>query len=197
MKIQVLLNKIFILMIMLQINSMSIASEEDAYKILGIKPGASKEEAKKAYQESLKKNHPDLNPNNPDAENQTRKILDAYQTIKRQQASSTNSNHKKQETQRQKESTDKKSHRQNTNSEQSHQRTSKTEEEYRRNHKEHKSGPGYSQHHEEKTHNRKSSYSSSSFGTGPFDAHDFFDNNNRPSWEKFTTQQTKKFDPFL
>ena len=35
---------------------------DDPYRILGLKPGASEEEVKRAYRQLAKKYHPDMNP---------------------------------------------------------------------------------------------------------------------------------------
>ena len=43
-------------------------AKRDYYEVLGINKGASAAEIKKAYRKLSKKNHPDLNPNNPKAE---------------------------------------------------------------------------------------------------------------------------------
>lgn len=51
------------------------------YKILGIKQGSSKEEIKKAYRELSKKYHPDLNPNNKEAEEKFKKVSEAYEIL--------------------------------------------------------------------------------------------------------------------
>jgi molecular chaperone DnaJ len=54
---------------------------QDAYKILGIKPGATKEEAKKAFREKAAKYHPDKNNNSKEAEDKFKEINSAYQLI--------------------------------------------------------------------------------------------------------------------
>lgn len=50
----------------------------DYYAILGIDRGASADEIKSAYRGLAKKWHPDVNPDNPDAEEQFKKIQEAY-----------------------------------------------------------------------------------------------------------------------
>ena len=50
------------------------------YKILGILPGASQEEIKKAYRVLARKYHPDVNKE-PGAEEQFRKINEAYRVL--------------------------------------------------------------------------------------------------------------------
>lgn len=50
------------------------------YKILGILPGASQEEIKKAYRTLARKYHPDVNKE-PGAEEQFRKINEAYRVL--------------------------------------------------------------------------------------------------------------------
>ena len=40
---------------------------DDPYKVLGLSPGASQEEIKRAYRQKVKEYHPDLHPNDPSA----------------------------------------------------------------------------------------------------------------------------------
>ena len=42
----------------------------DPYEVLGVQRGASDDEIKKAYRAKCKRWHPDLNPNDPTAEEQ-------------------------------------------------------------------------------------------------------------------------------
>lgn len=58
----------------------------DPYRILGVSPDASDEEIKKAYRTLTKKYHPDLNPNNPDAERKYAEINNAYDMIQKGKA---------------------------------------------------------------------------------------------------------------
>lgn len=51
---------------------------KDYYNILGLNVNASDEEVKKAYRKLSKKYHPDLNPNNKDAETKFKNISEAY-----------------------------------------------------------------------------------------------------------------------
>ena len=55
---------------------------QDPYKVLGVAPGASDEEVKKAYRELTKKYHPDLNPGDPSAAEKMNDINAAYDQIK-------------------------------------------------------------------------------------------------------------------
>jgi molecular chaperone DnaJ len=51
------------------------------YQVLGLKSGASNEEIKKAYRKMSKKYHPDLNPNDKEAENKFKKVVEAYEIL--------------------------------------------------------------------------------------------------------------------
>lgn len=53
----------------------------DPYKILGLAPGASQEEAKKAFKKLARKYHPDLNPGDPEAEEKFKQVNQAYEEI--------------------------------------------------------------------------------------------------------------------
>lgn len=52
------------------------------YKVLGVPDGASEEECTKAYKKLAKKYHPDLNPNDKEAEKKMAEINAAYDQIK-------------------------------------------------------------------------------------------------------------------
>ena len=55
---------------------------DDPYRILGLKPGASEEEVKRAYRQLAKKYHPDMNPGDPHAAKMMNDINAAYDQIK-------------------------------------------------------------------------------------------------------------------
>ncbi|MEA4896067.1 MAG: DnaJ domain-containing protein [Oscillospiraceae bacterium] len=63
----------------------------DPYKVLGVSPGASDEEIKKAYRSLAKKYHPDVNPGNKEAERKMNEINAAYDQIKNPQPNSASS----------------------------------------------------------------------------------------------------------
>ena len=54
---------------------------ENPYDILGIPRTASMDEVKKAYRKKARENHPDLNPDDPSAEERMNKINEAYDRI--------------------------------------------------------------------------------------------------------------------
>lgn len=58
------------------------------YKVLGVPDGASEEECTKAYKKLAKKYHPDLNPNDKEAERKMAEINAAYDQIKNGSAAS-------------------------------------------------------------------------------------------------------------
>lgn len=53
----------------------------DPYKVLGVSPGATQEEIKKAYRRKAKECHPDLHPDDPDAERKMNEINEAYEML--------------------------------------------------------------------------------------------------------------------
>lgn len=57
----------------------------DFYEILGINKNSSVDEVKKAYRKLAKKYHPDLNPNNPEAEQSFKEVSAAYEILSNQE----------------------------------------------------------------------------------------------------------------
>src|SRR5579863_4759903 len=53
----------------------------DYYKTLGVARGASQAEIKSAYRKLARKHHPDVNPNNKEAEARFKEINEAYQVL--------------------------------------------------------------------------------------------------------------------
>jgi curved DNA-binding protein len=53
----------------------------DYYKTLGVERGATQAEIKSAYRKLARKHHPDVNPNNKDAETRFKQINEAYQVL--------------------------------------------------------------------------------------------------------------------
>ena len=54
---------------------------EDPYKVLGISPGATQDEIKKAYRKMAKLYHPDLHPDDPDANRKMNDVNTAYDML--------------------------------------------------------------------------------------------------------------------
>jgi len=55
---------------------------KDYYDILGVKKGATDDEIKKAYRKLARKYHPDVNPNDADAEKKFKEIGEAYDVLR-------------------------------------------------------------------------------------------------------------------
>jgi DnaJ-class molecular chaperone len=58
------------------------ASKRDYYKLLGINKNASQDEIKTAFRKMARKYHPDVNPNDPSAEEKFKEINEAYEVLK-------------------------------------------------------------------------------------------------------------------
>ena len=58
-----------------------ILEYKDYYKILGVDKNSSPKEIKSAFRKLAKKYHPDLNPNDPKAQEKFKEINEAYEVL--------------------------------------------------------------------------------------------------------------------
>ena len=58
-----------------------MADKRDYYEVLGVQKGASDDELKKAYRAMVKKYHPDLHPDDKEAEAKMKEVNEAYDVL--------------------------------------------------------------------------------------------------------------------
>ena len=58
-----------------------MADKRDYYEVLGVNKGSSPDEIKKAYRKLAKKYHPDVNPDNKEAEMKFKEATEAYEVL--------------------------------------------------------------------------------------------------------------------
>lgn len=62
-----------------------MTEKKDYYRVLGVDRNASQDDIKKAYRKLARQYHPDLNPNNKEAEEKFKEISEAYQVLSDQE----------------------------------------------------------------------------------------------------------------
>lgn len=58
-----------------------MADKRDYYEVLGVQKGASDDEIKKAFRKMARKYHPDVNPDDPTAQDKFKEVNEAYQIL--------------------------------------------------------------------------------------------------------------------
>ena len=58
-----------------------MADKRDYYEVLGVQKGVSDDDLKKAYRAMVKKYHPDLHPDDKDAEEKMKEVNEAYDVL--------------------------------------------------------------------------------------------------------------------
>lgn len=66
---------------MTQVFERGTRTGKDYYKMLGVPRGADEKEIKAAYRKLARKYHPDVNPNNPEAEAKFKEVSEAYEVL--------------------------------------------------------------------------------------------------------------------
>jgi molecular chaperone DnaJ len=59
-----------------------MASKRDYYELLGVGRSATQEEIKRAFRRLARRHHPDVNPNDPEAEARFKEIAEAYEVLR-------------------------------------------------------------------------------------------------------------------
>ncbi|MBD3226884.1 MAG: DnaJ domain-containing protein [Candidatus Lokiarchaeota archaeon] len=59
-----------------------MSSKRDYYEVLGVSKNASEKEIKRAFRKKARKYHPDVNPNDPSAEEKFKEINEAYEVLR-------------------------------------------------------------------------------------------------------------------
>ena len=62
-----------------------MASKRDYYEVLGVDKSASQDDIKKAFRKAAKENHPDLHPDDKEAEARFKEIQEAYEVLSDEQ----------------------------------------------------------------------------------------------------------------